>query len=207
MESRVNFVLFTCKSSEYGYSEKCVLEPNNCNARLTFPQDAVVAFFLWYHFLSVFPLSLWQFLCECLLGRGFMMKSYKEGLPCGPVAEETSRSQCQGPGFDPWSGNYIPYAVLGFPGSSVSKESACNAGDLGSIPGSEWFPAEGNGNPLQYSCLENPMDRRAWRATVHGVTKVGHNLLTKSPPRHRERWNYQILNYSPLNRQTFIRLN
>ena len=47
------------------------------------------------------------------------------------------------------------------------KESACNAGDLGSIPGSGRSPGGGNGNPLQCSCLENPMDRRAWRATVH----------------------------------------
>ena len=49
-------------------------------------------------------------------------------------------------------------------------ESACNAGDLGSIPGSGRSPREGNGNPLQYSCLENPMDREAWWAIVHGVT-------------------------------------
>ena len=47
----------------------------------------------------------------------------------------------------------------------------CNAGDLGSIPGSGRSPGEGNGNPLQYSCLENPMDRGAWWATVHGVAK------------------------------------
>ena len=55
-----------------------------------------------------------------------------------------------------------------------SKESACNAGNAGntgSIPGSEKSPGEGNGNPLQDSCLENPMDRGAWRATVHGVAK------------------------------------
>ena len=50
-----------------------------------------------------------------------------------------------------------------------SKESACNAGDVGLIPGSGRSPREGNGNPLQYSCLENPMDRGAWQATVHGV--------------------------------------
>ena len=56
-------------------------------------------------------------------------------------------------------------------GGSDSKESACNAGDLGLIPGSGRFPGEGNGNPLQYSCLENPMDRGVWQATVHGVTK------------------------------------
>ena len=48
---------------------------------------------------------------------------------------------------------------------------ACNVGDLGSIPGSGRSPGEGNGNPLQYSCLENPMDGGAWRATVHGVAK------------------------------------
>ena len=57
------------------------------------------------------------------------------------------------------------------PGGSEVKASACNAGDLGSIPGSGRSPGEGNGNPLQYSCLENPMDGGAWWATVHGVAK------------------------------------
>ena len=60
---------------------------------------------------------------------------------------------------------------VGFPGGSEVKVSACNAGDLGSIPGSGRSPGEGNGNPLQYSCLENPMDGGAWWATVHLVTK------------------------------------
>ena len=60
---------------------------------------------------------------------------------------------------------------MDFPGGSEVKASACNAGDLGSIPGSGRFPGEGNGNPLQYSCLENPMDRGAWQATVHRVPK------------------------------------
>ena len=59
----------------------------------------------------------------------------------------------------------------GFPGGSDSKESACNAGNLGLIPGSRTFPEEGNGSALQYACLENPTDRGAWRATVHGVAK------------------------------------
>ena len=54
---------------------------------------------------------------------------------------------------------------------SDGKASAYNAGDLSFIPGSGGFPGEGNGNPLQYSCLENPTDRGAWQATVHGVTK------------------------------------
>ena len=62
---------------------------------------------------------------------------------------------------------------------SDSKESACNAEDQGSIPGSERSPGEGNGNPLQYSCLRNSMERGAWRATVHGVTKVRYDLATK----------------------------
>ena len=64
-----------------------------------------------------------------------------------------------------------PPNELGFPGGSESKESACNAGDPGSIPGLGRSPGEGNDNLLQYSCLENPMDRGAWRATVHGVAK------------------------------------
>ena len=59
----------------------------------------------------------------------------------------------------------------GFPGGSEVKASACNAGDLGLIPGSGRSPGEENGNPLQYSCLENPMDGGAWRATVHGVAR------------------------------------
>ena len=60
---------------------------------------------------------------------------------------------------------------MGFPGGSAVKASAWNAGDPGSIPGSGRSPGEGNGNPLQYSCLENPMEGGAWWATVHGVTK------------------------------------
>jgi len=58
-----------------------------------------------------------------------------------------------------------------FPGGSVSKESACNVGDPGSIPGSGRSTGEGNGNLLQYSCLENPMDKGVWWATVHGIAK------------------------------------
>ena len=60
---------------------------------------------------------------------------------------------------------------IGFPGSLDGKASAYNVGDLGLIPGSGRSPGEGNGNPLQYSCLENPMDQGSWWATVHGVTE------------------------------------
>ena len=71
------------------------------------------------------------------------------------------------------------------PGSSDGKESACNAGDLGSIPGSGRWPGEGNGNSLQYSCLEKSMDRVTWWATVHGVTKSWTWLRWLSTPASR----------------------
>ena len=70
-------------------------------------------------------------------------------------------------------------SVWGFPGGSDGKEPACNSGDPGSIPGSGRSPGEGNGNPLQYSCLENSMDRRAWQATVHGFAKSQTGLSNK----------------------------
>ena len=72
--------------------------------------------------------------------------------------------------------------IQSFPGGSVGEESACNAGDTGLIPGSGRSPGEGNGNPLQYSCLGNPMDRGAQPVAVHGVIRVGHDLATKPPP-------------------------
>ena len=59
-----------------------------------------------------------------------------------------------------------------FPSGSDDKESTCNLGDLGSIPGLGRFPGEGNSYPPQYSVLENSMDRGAWQATVHGVPKI-----------------------------------
>ena len=65
------------------------------------------------------------------------------------------------------------------------KNPPANSGDVGdssSVPGLKRFPGEGNGNPLQYSCLENPTERRARKATVHGVTRVRHDLATKPPP-------------------------
>ena len=61
--------------------------------------------------------------------------------------------------------------ISGIPSGSDGKASACNAGDPGLIPGLERSLGEGNGNPLQYSCLENPMDRGAWGATAHAITK------------------------------------
>ena len=75
----------------------------------------------------------------------------------GPVRESSSRGRV--------------YTFLGFPGVLVVKNLPANAGDASSIPGSGRSPEEGNGNPLQYSCLENSMDRGASRAAVRGVTK------------------------------------
>ena len=65
----------------------------------------------------------------------------------------------------------LAFLSRGFPGDSDGKESSCNAGHSGSIPGSGRSPGKGNGNPLQYSYLENPIDREPWQATVHGVAK------------------------------------
>ena len=71
------------------------------------------------------------------------------------------------------------YIYMGLPHSSVGKESACNARDPTSVPGSGRSTGDGIGYPLQYSGLENPIDRGAWQAVVHGVTRVGHDLATK----------------------------
>ena len=71
-----------------------------------------------------------------------------------------------------YSADLLLHASWGFPGGSDSKDFACNVGEPGSIPGSGRSPGEGNGNPLQYSCLGNPMDRGAWWAIDHGVAKI-----------------------------------
>ena len=69
-----------------------------------------------------------------------------------------------------WETGINIYALLGFPGGPGSKAATCTAGHLGPIPGSGRSPGGGNGYPLQYSCLENPMDRGTWRATVYSAT-------------------------------------
>ena len=81
------------------------------------------------------------------------------------------------------------------------QETACNARDLVTISGSGRFLGEGNGNPLQHSCLENPRDRRAWRATVHGSPRVGHNLVPKLPPWYlnQERKRYEPIIFVTIN--------
>ena len=86
----------------------------------------------------------------------------------------------------------IPRRVVGFSYSffhrSVSKESVCNVGVPVLIPGLGRSPGEGNGNPFQYSCVDNPMDEGTWQAIVHGVARVGHDLVTKP---HHQNWGGQ----------------
>ena len=98
------------------------------------------------------------------------------GFPDSSVGKE-STSHARDPGLIPGSGRSPgegighPPVFLGFPCGSAGKESDCNAGDLGSTPGFGKSPGGGHGNSLQYSCLENPMNRGAWWATVHGITE------------------------------------
>ena len=79
--------------------------------------------------------------------------------------------------------SYPSIAYRGFPGGSAGKETACNAGDLGGIPGLGRCPGEGNSYPLQYSCLENPHGQMSLAGYSVGVARVGHDLETKPPPR------------------------
>ena len=83
--------------------------------------------------------------------------------------------------------------------AQLVKESACNVGVLGSIPGLGRSHGEGDGNPLQYSCLENPRDRGAWQATVHGVTRVGHDLATKPTNQPRPFFKNKIIDLAKEN--------
>ena len=70
---------------------------------------------------------------------------------------------------------WMLYVIQDFPGGSDGKAFAYIVGDPGSIPGLGRSPGEGNGNPLQNSCLENPMDGEAWQTTIHGIAGVGHD--------------------------------
>ena len=99
-----------------------------------------------------------------LLFKGLLLK-ITQFIGMGAFAEHRPKSRSSG------HRTSLPPCILGFSDGSDGKVSACSAEDLGSIPGSGRSPGEGNGNPLQYCCLENPMDRGAWRAAVHGVTK------------------------------------
>ena len=90
-----------------------------------------------------------------------------------PLKSLTSGSYSQHPGVNHHGREYgKEHVSMGLPGGSVGKESTCNVGDLGLIPGLGRSPRGGHGNPLQYSGLENPMDRGLWQAIVHGDCKT-----------------------------------
>ena len=143
-----------------------------------------------FHFKAVVPnfFDAWDWFG----GRQFSTTRGGENFPGGSdgkVSAYNAGDQGSIPGSErsPREGNGNPLHILAaiptphqkrgskkyldFPSGSDGKVSAYNARDLGSIPGSGRSPREGNGTPLQYSCLENPMDRGAWQATVHGVAK------------------------------------
>ena len=94
--------------------------------------------------------------------------------------------------------------MKGFPGGSDSEESAYNVRHLDLIPGLGRSLGKGNGNPLQYSCLENPMDRGVWQATAHGVSRVRFDLVTKPPPPQHMKRIFPNIRTQPNRKRTSI---
>ena len=111
----------------------------------------------------------WTAARQAPLSMGSSKQEYWSGLPF------PSPGHLLDPGIEPGSLR-SSWVFKSFPGGSDGKVSACNAGDPGSIPGLGRSPGKGNGNPRQYSCQENPMDRGSWQATDHGVSRVRHGL-------------------------------
>ena len=113
------------------------------------------------------------------------------GLPWGATLNwDWTRLWLLSPGMRMFGGKPAwllpsPWKVIPKVHGSEGKESACKAGDLGSIPGWGRSPGEGNGYPLQYSCLGNSMDRGTWWATIHGITRVGHDWVTNTQSAER----------------------
>ena len=113
----------------------------------------------------------WTVARQALLSLGFSRHEYWSGLPCPPPGDLPH------PGIKPalcilhWQAGTLPLAPPGKPNPCTRDANKGDRKDAGLIPGSRRFPGGGHGNPLQYSCLENPTDRRTWRATVHRVTK------------------------------------
>ena len=124
------------------------------------------------------------------LSLGFPREEYWNGLlPCPPPGDPpTLGTESISLAYPALAGKFFTIVPPGKPlltGSSDSEESACNVGDLGSIPGLGRSTGEGNGNPLQYSCLQNPMDRGSWWATVHGAEKRWTGLSNQTCSTHK----------------------
>ena len=135
------------------------------------------------------PLTAWSQLdSQAMLAIVHWPSAFKELLSC--LSQGLGTTFSRSPSYqvlDVILSIKYAHAGLDFPGSSAGKESACNAEDLHSVPELERSLGEGHGNPLQYSCLDNPMDRGAWRATVHGVTRSQtRQWLSTSRIRYRE---------------------
>ena len=109
--------------------------------------------------------------CLKSIGQARIIETQARFLSYSLESESFYKRKSQGLLLRPAANWMRPITLLGLPGGSDGKESACNAGDPGLMPELGRSTGEGNGNPLQYSCLENPMDRGAWWATVCGVTK------------------------------------
>ena len=138
-------------------------------------KSSLVRFHVWKTWVSCRSLS-WLRICTiniCTFGNNnsYTLHMYNAVY----IIQFSSVSQSCRLFATPWTCVYFIYIYIyimwGFPGDSSGKESACNSGDPGSVPESGRSPGEGNGNPLQYSCLENPMNRGVWWATVHGIRK------------------------------------
>ena len=144
--------------------------------------DFVASNFLFFkkRLMSALPCSFWQgcivfYLCTLHLNSIFVV--VVQSLSCLTLCNPMDFST---PGvpvlhYLPEFVHWVSDAIY----SSDGKESICNEKDMGLIPGFRRSPEEGNGDPLQYSCLENPMDRGAWLAKVHGLQRVGRDWVTK----------------------------
>ena len=121
--------------------------------------------------LSHVPLfaTPWTIACKALLFMGFSRQKHWSGLPCPPLGNlpDPGINSCL-LGLLHWQAGFFTTSTTW---DAQSNCTVCHVGDLGLIPGLGRSPGVGNANPLQYSCLENPMNRGAWQATVHGVTK------------------------------------
>ena len=139
---------------------------------LHIPFPYLLCVFMLSHFSCVrLFVTLWTMALQAPLSMGFSRQEYRSGLPRPPPGDLSNPgikpTSLTSPTLAGWfSTTSLGFPSLGFPCGLSDKESTCNARDLGSVPGLGRSPGEGNGYPLQYSCLENAMDRGAWWATV-----------------------------------------
>ena len=143
---------------------------NSCNPR-TAAHQASLSFTITWSLLKLMSIQLEMSSNHCILCHPFLL--LPSTFPCIRVFSSELAFHISWPKYWSFSFSISPNIYSGFPGDSEDKASARNAEVLGLIPRSGRFPGEGHGNPLQYSCLENPMDGGAWWATyiVYGVTE------------------------------------